>query len=111
MAKDRIRRGKDMSRAGKAADKELAGALLKMIAVGFAGGLAMIAGAKKVGSAYLDAKAKSDVDLDEMEDAEACGCQECPDEEETEAEEESVEPVPVVAELADDIIPAEDTEE
>ena len=39
----------DMSKAGAKADAELAKALLKIVAVGVAGGAALIGGAKKVG--------------------------------------------------------------
>ena len=42
-------RQKDMSAAGKRADASLAGALLKIIAVGVAGGAVLISGSKKVG--------------------------------------------------------------
>lgn len=63
-----IRRGKDLSSAGKAADRSLAVALIKLLAVGFAGGAALIAGAKKVGDTYLDAKEISELpDIEDME--------------------------------------------
>lgn len=44
-----LRPSRDMRNAGRAADQDLAGTLLKLIAVGVAGGIATIAGAKKVG--------------------------------------------------------------
>lgn len=44
-----LRPSKDMRAAGRAADSELAEELLKLIAIGVAGGIATIAGAKKLG--------------------------------------------------------------
>lgn len=45
---------KDMRSAGRAADSELAEDLLKLIAIGIAGGIATIAGAKKFGEKLQD---------------------------------------------------------
>ena len=42
-------RNADMSAAGKPADKNLAKSLLKVLAVGIAGGAALLVGGKKVG--------------------------------------------------------------
>mgnify|MGYP004444662733 CR=1 FL=1 len=65
---NKIRPGKDMRRAGAPADKSLAVALIKLMGVGFATGLALIAGAKKVGDTYLDAKEISELpDIEDME--------------------------------------------
>ena len=57
MAKTGIR-NKKMSAVGKAADISLAKALLKLMAVGIAGGAALLAGGKKAGDAILAAEEK-----------------------------------------------------
>lgn len=49
---------KDLSKAGKKADSEFAESLLKIIAVGVIGGLAVILGAKKLGEEIQDAQEK-----------------------------------------------------
>lgn len=49
-----LRPSRDMRAAGARANSDLAEALLKIIAVGLAGGIATIAGAKKLGEEILE---------------------------------------------------------
>ena len=49
-----LRQPEGMRYAGRPADSDLAESLLKMIAVGVAGGIALIAGAKKLGEELQD---------------------------------------------------------
>ena len=51
-----LRPSKSMREAGLRADRDLAEALLKVIAIGLAGGIATIAGAKKFGEELQDAE-------------------------------------------------------
>lgn len=53
-----IRMAKDMSKAGASADRVLAKALLKIVAVGLAGGAATIAGSDKFGKKLVELREK-----------------------------------------------------
>ncbi len=54
-----LRPSKDMRAAGRAADSALAEELLKLIAIGVAGGIATIAGAKKLGESLQEMQAEA----------------------------------------------------
>ena len=84
-------RGRDMRSAGRPADAALAKAMLKLMAVGFAGGVALIAGAKKVGESMLN-KAMSDIPESDLGDMSEMGIDDAPEEAlEEPAEEEPAE--------------------
>jgi hypothetical protein len=55
-----LRLSKDMRDAGLRADRDLAEALLRVIAIGLAGGIATIAGAKKFGEGLQEMQERND---------------------------------------------------